>query len=142
MIELLRAAGKKIPFTTHLLRADLPDPSDQAAYPYVVLWADLGTPFSGDDRYTDSLCDRADATHVTIRATYVGLSSEAAAIVAEKTRAALDRQPLAGGDWSCDRVRVTPVLGIDSDESVQLRHGHPYYAVDEYRVIATKVNHA
>lgn len=142
MIDLLRAVAARVPFATHLLRADLPDPSDPAAYPYVVLWADLGTPFSGDDRYTDSLGDFADAIHVTVRATYVGLSPEAAAIVAEKTRAALDRQSLTEGGWSCDRLRVSPVLGIDSDESVQLRHGHPYYAVDEYRVIATKVDHA
>ncbi|MDY6054345.1 hypothetical protein [Micrococcus sp.] len=142
MIDLLRAAAARVPFTTHLLRADLPDPGDPAAYPYVVLWADLGVPFSGDGRDSGSLGDRAAGLHLTIRATYVGLSPAAVAIVASKTRAALDRQALASEGWHCDRLRVFPVLGIDSDESVQLQHGHPYYAVDEYRVIATKVDPA
>lgn len=140
MIEILRAAADHIPFTTHLFRADLTDPTATDAYPYVVLWADLGTPFSGDDPWTSSLCDTPDQLALTIRATYVGLQTGAVDIVASRTRAALNCTALAVPGWHCDRMRVAPVLGIDSDESVQIRHGHPYYAVDEYRLVATKVS--
>lgn len=138
MIELLRAAAERVPFTTHLFRAELEDPSAQAAYPYVVLWSDLGHEFSGDDPWTDSLCDTPHQAEFTIRATYVGLTVDAVDVVARRTRQALNRAALEADGWHCDRLRMAPAMGIDSDESVQLRHGHPYYAVDEYRLIAAK----
>jgi len=138
VIELLRAAAARVPFPVHEFRADPDVPADPANYPYVVLWADLGERFTRHGPRATSLADLAPYEQLAIRATYVGLGVEAVDIVARRTRDALDRVTLRVPGWVCQRMKVSPVLGIDSDESVQIDHGHPYFAVDEYTLTALR----
>lgn len=138
MIDLLKAAAERVPFTTHLFRADLDNPSAPSAYPYVVLWADLGERFTGDGPRSTSLQDEDTHELLEIRATYVGLSVQAASIVARRTRDALDRVALDVPGWVCQRMKVSPAAAITSDESVQVAQGHPFFAVDTYTLTAHK----
>jgi hypothetical protein len=134
VIQFLEAAKSLVPFTVHLFKA----PSG-AAHPFVVLWADGGWEFSGDTPGWDaSLQDDPDSLELNIRATYSGLTKESVGVLLTRTRAVLNRATLDVPGWYCNRLVQSPVLGIDSDESVQLQHGHPFYAVDEFRLIATK----
>ena len=104
-----------------------------------VLWSDLGLEFSGDQPgWDDSLADLPDALEVNIRATYVGLSKESVAVLARRTRAALNRAVLEVEGWTCAPLRQAPLAGIAADESVQIGQMHPHFAVDEYRLIATR----
>lgn len=134
MIQFLEAAADLIPFDVHLYKRP-----DDAPYPFVVLWADGGWEFSGDEPGWDSsLEDDPDSLELNIRATYSGMSKESVNVLLSRTRAALNRATLVVPGWHCNRLVQSPVLGIGSDESVQLQHGHPYFAVDEYRLIATR----
>lgn len=138
MIQFLEAAAALVPFTTHLFKHSSDAPS-AADYPFVALWADGGWEFSGDaPGWDSSLQDDPDALELNIRATYTGLSKESVNVLLTRTRPVLNRATLVVPGWTCSRLKQSPVLGIDSDESVQLQHGHPYFAVDEYRLIATK----
>ena len=139
MIEFVAAAAALVPFRTHEMTADLPERPTEQDYPYVVLWSDLGLEFSGDmPGWDDSLADLPDALELTLRATYVGLSKEAVSILARRTRAALNRAALDVEGWTCSPLRQAPLTGIEVDEAVQIGQTHPYLAVDEYRLIATK----
>lgn len=139
MIEFIAAAAARVPFRAHEMGADLPDRPTPQDYPYVVLWSDLGLEFSGDQPgWDDSLADLPDALEVNIRATYVGLSKESVAVLARRTRAALNRAVLEVEGWTCAPLRQAPLSGITADESVQIGQMHPHFAVDEYRLIATR----
>lgn len=139
MKEFYEAAADLVPFDTHLFRYDPEGTPSADDYPHVVLWGDLGWEFSGDQPGWDaSLSDKPDHVELTIHANYVGLSREAVNLLARRTREALNRAVLTVPGYHCNPLKQRPVFGIDSDESVQLSHGHPYYAVDEYHLIASK----
>ena len=137
MKEFFEAAASLVPFRTYLFRVDGTPSASQ--YPHVVLWGDLGWEFSGDQPGWDaSLSDKPDHLELSIHATYAGLSKESVAGVASRTRAVLNRAVLTVPGYHCNPLKQRPEFGIDSDQSVQLSHGHPYYAVDEYHLIASK----
>lgn len=139
MIEFVAAAAGLVPFRTHEMTADLPERPTPQDYPYVVVWSDLGMEFSGDmPGWDDSLADLPDALDLGLRVTYVGLSKESVAVLARRTRAALNRAVLDVEGWTCGPLRQAPLTGIEVDEAVQIGQTHPYLAVDEYRLIATK----
>lgn len=139
MIEFVAAAAARVPFRTHEMTADLSERPTEQDYPYVVVWSDLGLEFSGDvPGWDDSLADLPDALEVTLRATYVGLSKQSVSILVRRTRAALNRSVLDVEGWTCGPLRQAPLTGIEVDEAVQIGHTHPYMAVDEYRLIASK----
>ena len=139
MIEFIAAAAARVPFRAHEMGADLPDRPTPQDYPYVVLWSDLGLEFSGDQPgWNDSLADLPDALEINLRATYVGLSKESVAVLARRTRAVLNRAVLEVDGWTCAPLRQAPLAGIAADESVQIEQTHPHFAVDEYRLIATR----
>lgn len=138
MIQFLETAADLVPFDTHLFRSPSATP-DADNYPFVVLWADGGWEFSGDmPGWDNSLEDDPDSLELNIRATYSGLSKESVNVLLTRTRAVLNRARLDVPGWYCNRLVQSPVLGIDSDESVQLQHGNPYFAIDEFRLIATR----
>lgn len=141
MIQFLEAAALFVPadFPVHLMEHDPDGDPEAGQYPHVVLWSDPGWEFSGNEPGWDhSLRDEPDALELNIRATYTGLTKESAAVVLSRTRAALNRaRPLVAG-WACSRLGQAPLMGIQADKTIQVGHGHPYYAVDEYRLIATK----
>lgn len=139
MIEFVAAAAGLVPFRTHEMTADLPERPTLQDYPYVVVWSDLGMEFSGDmPGWDDSLADLPDALDLGLRVTYVGLSKESVAVLARRTRAALNRAVLDVEGWTCGPLRQAPLTGIEADESVQIGQSHPHMAVDEYRLIATR----
>lgn len=139
MIEAIRAAAELVPFTVHEYEFEpgrAPKPTD---YPFVVLWADPGLEFSGNTPgWDDSLADEVDAIELDIRATYTGMSKESVGVLARRTREALNRTILVVPGWACSRLKQSPVQGIQRDRDVQVGHGNPYYAIDEYRLIATR----
>ncbi len=133
------AAAALVPFKTHLFQHDPPEKPTAADFPYVVLWGDLGWEFSGDQPGWDaSLADLPDHLELNIQATYTGISKESVDVVLRGTRKALNRAVLTVPGYHCNPLKQRPEFGIDSDKSVQLSHGHPYYAVDEYHLIASK----
>lgn len=139
MSEFLKAAAALVPFTTHEYEF-APGRSPAASdYPFVVLWADTGWEFSGNEPgWDDSLADEVDALELNIRATYTGLSKESVGVLIRRTRPVLNRATLQVPGWSCSRLKQSPVQGIEKDRDVQVGLGHPFYAIDEYRLIATK----
>lgn len=139
MSAFLDAAAALVPFATHLYEFDprrAPRPTD---YPFVVLWADPGLEFSGNEPgWDDSLADEVDALELNIHATYTGLSKESVGVLIRRTRGALNRARLIVPGWECSRLKQAPIQGIQKDRDVQVGHGNPFYAIDEYRLIATR----
>lgn len=139
MIQFLDAAKTLVPFKVHLFEFTPGRDPMPADYPFVVLWADGGWEFSGNEPgWDDSLADVVDGVEVSIRATYTGLTKESANVLLTRTRAALNRATLTVPGWHCSRLKQSPVQGIQADRALQVGHGNPYYAIDEYRLIATK----
>lgn len=139
MIQFLDAAELLVPFTVHQFEFTPGREPVGSDYPFVVLWADGGWEFSGDlAGWDSSLSDDPNHLELNIRATYTGLTKESANVLLTRTRAVLNRAKLSVPGWSCSRLKQAPLQGIQADKSVQIGGRHPHYAVDEFRLIATK----
>ena len=109
------------------------------AYPYVVLWGDIGTESSGGPD-GDSLEDVPDVLTLNIRATYAGLTGDSVLIVAQNVRAALNRRiPVVEG-WRPGKLRQSSLMDAQTDTSVTLTGGaNPVFAVDEFSLTSSKL---
>ena len=109
------------------------------AYPYVVLWGDLGEESSGGPD-GDSLRDVPDVLSLRMRATYVGLTGDSLLIVARNARAALNRQTPVVAGWHTNPLRQAVLMDAQTDTDVTLTGGgHPIFAVDEFTLISNKL---
>lgn len=109
------------------------------AYPYVVLWGDLGEESSGGPD-GNSLRDVPDVLSLRIRATYVGVNGDSMLITARNARAALSRKTPAVEGWNPSPLRQSTLMDGQVDRDVTLTGGgHPTYAVDEYELISQKL---
>jgi hypothetical protein len=109
------------------------------AYPYVVLWGDLGDESSGGPD-GDSLQDVPDVLSLRSRVTYVGLSFDSVLVVARNVRSALNRKIPAVAGWSPSRLRQSSLMDIQADTDVTIPDfGHPLFAVDEFSLVSERV---
>ena len=109
------------------------------AYPYVVLWGDLGEESSGGED-GDSLEDVPDVLSLRIRATYVGLTYDSFLIVARNVRADLNRKTPVVAGWHPGKLRQAVLMDAQTDTDVTLTGGgHPIYAVDEFALASHKL---
>lgn len=109
------------------------------AYPYVVLWGDLGEESSGGPD-GDSLQDVPDVLSIRIRATYVGLTGDSLLITARNARADLNRKTPAITGWRTNPLRQAVLMDAQTDTDVTLTSGgHPIYAVDEFALVSHKL---
>ena len=113
-------------------------PADPA-YPYVVLWGDLGEESSGGPD-GGTLGDVPDVLSLRIRATYVGLNGDSLLIVARNARAALSRKTPNVAGWHTSQLRQSVLMDGQVDTDVTLTGGgNPIYAVDEFALISHKL---
>ena len=109
------------------------------AYPYAVLWGDLGEESSGGPD-GDSLQDVPDVLSLRPRITYAGLTFDSVLIVARNVRAALNRKTPVVAGWRPGKLRQTPLMDVQTDTSVTLTSGaNPVFAVDEFALVSTKL---
>jgi hypothetical protein len=121
-----------LPSTTRVYMWSVPE---TPAYPYVVLWGDLGSESSGGPD-GDSLEDVPDVLSLNIRATYVGLTWESALIIARNVRAALNRKTPTVAGWMPSKLRQSSLMDAQTDTDVT---PHPVYAVDEFTLVSHKL---
>ena len=109
------------------------------AYPYVVLWGDLGEESSGGPD-GDSLQDVPDILSLRIRATYVGTEWDSMMISAKNVRAALNRKTPTVAGWRPSKLRQAVLMDGQVDTDVTLTGGgNPTYAVDEFTLVSHKL---
>jgi hypothetical protein len=109
------------------------------AYPYVVLWGDLGEESSGGPD-GDSLRDVPDVLSIRIRATYVGVNGDSMLITARNTRAALNRKTPVVEGWKLNPLRQSVLMDGQVDKDVTLTGGgNPTFAVDEFALVSHKL---
>lgn len=110
-----------------------------SAYPYVVLWGDLGEESSGGPD-GDSLQDVPDVLSIRIRATYVGVNGDSMLITARNTRAALNRKTPVVSGWKPNPLRQSVLMDGQVDKDVTLTGGgNPTFAVDEFALVSHKI---
>ena len=130
--EHYEAVRALLPSTVRVYMWSVPD---VPAYPYVVLWGDLGSESSGGPD-GDSLEDVPDVLSLNIRATYVGTTWESALIVARNVRAALNRKTPTVAGWMPSKLRQSSLMDAQTDTDVT---PHPVYAVDEFALVSHKL---
>ena len=109
------------------------------AYPYVVLWGDLGDESSGGPD-GDSLQDDPAILSIRMRATYVGTTFDSLAILARNVRADLNRKAPTIAGWRPGKLRQAALLDAQVDRDVTLTGGgNPLFAVDEFSLISHKL---
>ena len=109
------------------------------AYPYVVLWGDLGDESSGGPD-GDALADVPDVLSLRIRATYVGLTFESMAIVAKNVRSDMNRKTPTVTGWRPGKLRQAVLMDAQADTDVTLTGGgNPIFAVDEFALVSHKL---
>jgi hypothetical protein len=124
-----------LPSTLRVYMWNVPD---APAYPYVVLWGDLGEESSGGAD-GDSLLDNPDILSLRLRATYVGLTGDSVLIVARNVRAALNRKTPVVDGWHPNPLRQAVLMDAQTDTDVTLTGGgHPIFAVDEFALVSHK----
>lgn len=125
-----------LPSTVRVYMWNVPE---APAYPYVVLWGDLGEESSGGPD-GDSLRDVPDVLSLRMRATYVGLTGDSLLIVARNARAALNRQMPTVAGWHTNPLRQAVLMDAQTDADVTLTGGgHPIFAVDEFALVSHKL---
>jgi hypothetical protein len=110
------------------------DVPDAPTFPYVVWRMTTGI---GEGT---KICGDTDQETFYVYVTSVGLSADAAAIIADKARTALlDKRPVVAG-WKCDRIKRSTSIPIqaDRDVTVPASNRHPLYAVDTYVFLSRK----
>lgn len=136
ILEHYNAVKALLPPTVRVHMWSVPD---GAAYPYVVLWGDLGQESSGGPD-GESLRDAPDTLSLRIRATYVGLTGDSLLIMARNARAALSRKTPAVTGWRTNPLRQSVLMDAQVDRDVTLTGGgHPIYAVDEFALVSHKL---
>lgn len=125
-VQALMPAGLPV----HLVKVP-PKP----AFPYVVLWGDLGTETSGDES-GESLSDIPNSLPLRVRATYVGLTADSVFIVAQRVRNSLRRARPAVAGRSCSKLRQSTLTDIQTDTDVAIDNAHPMFAVDEFTFVS------
>lgn len=125
-----------IPATVRVYMWSVPD---TPAYPYVVLWGDIGSESSGGPD-GDSLQDVPDVLTLNVRATYAGLTGDSVLIVARNVRAALNRKTPVVAGWRPSKLRQSSLMDAQTDTSVTLGGGaNPVFAVDEFALVSSKL---
>lgn len=107
---------------------------DPPVFPYWVLFMDTGT----DDQ--EKLCGTSNKTTFRWQVTSVGLTDDAAEIVASKTYALLvDVRPVVAG-WAPGLIRRVMSIPVRADKDVTLpgSNSHPMFAVDSYELVSRK----
>lgn len=136
ILEHYNAVRALLPSTVRVHMWSVPD---GAAYPYVVLWGDLGQESSGGPD-GDTLTDTPNTLSLRIRATYVGLTGDSLLIMARNARAALSRKTPNVAGWRTNPLRQAVLMDAQVDRDVTLTGGgHPIYAVDEYALVSHKL---
>lgn len=110
------------------------DVTDEPTWPYLV-WR-MTTGFGEGTK----VCGDTDKETFYVYVTSVGLSREAAAIVADGARTVLlDQRPVVAG-WSCSRLKRETSIPIQADRDVTDPNTktHPLYAVDTYTFLSWK----
>jgi hypothetical protein len=130
--EHYEAVKALLPSTVRVYMGSVPS---TPAYPYVVLWGDLGSESSGGPD-GDSLEDVPDVLSLNIRATYVGTTWESALITARNVRAALNRKTPTVAGWMPSKLRQSSLMDAQTDFDVT---PHPVYAVDEFSLVSHKL---
>lgn len=119
--------------------APLSSPPVLADFPYVVLWANLPTEFSGGGHDNPNLADLPESIETTLRLTYAATSGSSLYWLVNRVRPFLDRQRPSIEGYYTERLRLRSTFPMDQDRTIQLEGGrHPVYAVDESRLVAHK----
>lgn len=132
---------REIGFTVH---QDMFDPRDAAGqsnfrpenFPYVVVSSGLEYEFSGNGRFDGALADLIDGIELPIRVTMAGMLADSVKVLQQKIRPVMNRADLGVEGWTKTRLKMTPLARSDMDTTVTVGGMHPWFAVDEYRLIA------
>jgi len=109
------------------------------AFPYVVLWGDLGSESSGGPD-GDSLEDVPDVLALNVRATYAATNGDSLMAIARNVRAALNRKTPVVAGWAPSKLRQSSLMDAQTDTSVTLTDGsNPIFAVDEFALVSSKL---
>lgn len=125
------------------MKAPLSSPPANTDFPYVVLWSNLPTAFSGGGHDDPNLADLPDALDATLRITYAATSGPSLYWLVNRVRPFLDRQaPIIDGFY-VEKLRVRSLMSPEVDRDITLAGGlNPVYAIDEARIIAHKTKEA
>lgn len=109
------------------------------AYPYVVLWGDLGNEVSGDAA-GEALDDVVRGLSLRVRVTCVAQSWDSLMITVNRVRAALNRKVPAVYGWAPSKLKQSSLLDaqVDRDVVIPGTKSNPFYAVDEYALVSEK----
>jgi hypothetical protein len=118
----------------------LGDVPELPAYPYAVLWGDLGEESSGGPD-GDSLEDSPDVLSLRPRVTYAGLTFDSVLITARNVRAALNRKTPTVEGWRTNPLRQSSLMDVQVDHDVTIPGSgtHPLFAVDEFALTSVKL---
>lgn len=107
-------------------------------FPYAVVSPGLEYEFSGNGRFDPAVADLVDGVELPIRVTISGLTIESVLVVQQKIRPVMNRADLAVPGWSETRLKMTPLSRPAEDTTITVSGLSPWFAVDEYRLIASR----
>lgn len=107
-------------------------------FPYVVVSPGLDYEFSGNGRFQPSVADLVDGIELPIRVTMSGLTIDSVLIIQKRIRPVMNRADLAVPGWTETRLKMTPLSRPAEDTTITVGTLSPWFAVDEYRLIASR----
>ncbi|GAA1453470.1 hypothetical protein ACFP47_09235 [Nesterenkonia lacusekhoensis] len=123
--------------------APLSMPPALSDFPYVVIWSDLPTRFSGGGFDEPSLSDRPDAFSATVRLTYAATSAASLFWLVNRVRPSLEDAELVIDGYQIGRLRPRSLFPSEIDRTITLEGGiSPVYAVDEVELVGTRAKEA
>lgn len=142
-IDAFAGRVREIGFDAHV---NMFDPRDERGvsnfrpdhFPYAVIAPGLEYEFSGNGRWDGTLADIADGIELPIRVTMSGLTVESVQVLQDKIRPAMNRADLDVDGWTRTRLKMTPLSRLTEDTTVTVGNLYPWFAVDEYRLIARR----
>lgn len=132
MLDHYQAIKAMLPTDLTVYLGGTPAKDADIVYPYAIVWG------PALDEPADTVDDVPSHIDGWVRITYVGLGFDAAAKTAARVRSALNRRSPQVPGRVCEKLRLSPLRGIESDpDVVDVETGlNPYSGVDEFHLVS------